>query len=175
MIFDVCRSVIRSWSGKRIRISRRMASRLAKILLCKSVSQNFQDIETFQSPTCFRNSHLSPRSVEVGGSSSSYHVQEVKLTEVAPWDPRALCFYVRSNWAELRLELVEETVHEESQERLKDAEDWRFAFFSASNIVQKQIVLVARRNQLHLVAAVNSLPRGHSIHLFASFLPICIN
>ena len=97
VIFDVCRSVIRSWSGKRIRISRRMASRLAKILLCKSVSQNFQDIETFQSPTCFRNSHLSPRSVEVGGSSSSYHVQEVKLTEVAPWDPRALCFYVRSN------------------------------------------------------------------------------
>jgi len=44
-------------------------------------------------------------SVEVGGSSSSYHVQEVKLTEVAP------------------LELVEETVHEESQERLKDAEE----------------------------------------------------
>lgn len=50
---------------------------------------------------------LSPygESAEFGGSSSSYQVQEVKLSEVAP------------------MELVEESSSQDSQERLKDTEE----------------------------------------------------
>lgn len=72
-----------------------------------------------------------PRSAEFGGSSSSYQVQEVKLSEVAPLGPRwsshctvAVCFFLRGVSVNLRMELVEESSSQDSQERLKDTEAW---------------------------------------------------